>query len=425
MNQFFCEQSKDDIILLQYLLEVNIIFELISFKKDIFKHVLDFLSVFDLSKLDRAILNKDIRVIFLNLKKKIFLSSKKNNQVLYVDNILINWLKTRNIEVDTFTITNQIMFNRFDNKFNTVFNFLQYFNSLTEYFHSNLFGNDFLQIVYCNNPNIECTHIYFDDFIDDNEEEEYYNEDDDDVITYLNNNHQERVEKIFLNILPYCKNLEKLSLSCENYVPSSYDFIENLGFFCPKLKILKLENLININGDIFEKIVSKLINLETIHITYNILLTNDNLIKGLQNCKKIKEIKLCKNSFVNSSFLITLSNYFKLEKIDTVSLFNNNQEFITFCHLNNKLKHINISFSSAINNDSMIECWIDCPMLEYINIRHTSVNLNFLLNYRIFNINKPHIFKSCTILVDKNQITEDWAFFSCVLKQYFINLNIV
>ena len=397
--------TSDEIQNILYSLEYNILFELISFREDIFKNMLEFLNIFDISYLDRAISIKDMKFRFIDTIKKIKFFSVDNSHRIIVDSKFISWKRLRDIEFKT--ISYHFKFDCIVNKHNFLKNckgLIEINTNLFGYIDLEIFDTEELRLITNNNPNIEEADICLEDLHNYNLGENLF-----DIPMNLN--------KFFILL----KNVKTLNISSDELHNKSYNFLDNIGLFCPNVTFLSLDEVDILNDTGFINIVSKLQDLSEINIYSNDNITSTGFANGLLNCYKLKTIKIYSTN-IESSALFELSNNCFIENLYAPATFYNDN-LIQFCFKNTQLKELCVEHSQ-LDNNSFVLCYLYCNNLHYLNISHTDGNLEFLLDPRIFNTEQPHKLPKLTIVIDQSQKTEKFITILEEFSEYFRNITI-
>ena len=390
-------------IRLLYLLSYNILIESLLYKEQLFEEVLSFLDINDISKMDCAMLSKDMRPKFHDSVKKVKFFDPGAYEIIVDDNFC-NWFFSRGLGITKLYY--QLLFNDDNAKhlfLSNCFNLVELDTHGFEYTD--------LRIIVQNNPTIQKVYINFDNFHYINDEDNY-EEDANDICTN------------FIEFISFLRNITEIKLLMNDYYPSSYNFLTKLGEKHPNIKSITFELFETLNGNTFIGIVSKLTKLEEIIIDCNDRINSLQFYQGLKNCKELKKITI-KSTEIDSTSLYDLSIKQKLTKVIAPVTFYDSS-LIEFCDINENLEELCVENSQEnITNSSLSHCYISCKKLKILNIKNTFGSLDFLLNS--FNLENPKLFPRLQIIISPHQYT---ATFAAVYENekyaiYFENIAII
>jgi hypothetical protein len=393
----------EEIITLLYALSHDILIESLLYKEHLFEEVLSYLDIKDISRMDCAMLSKDLRPKFHDSVKKVKFFDPGNFEII-VDENFCEWFFSRGIGITRLHY--QLIFEDQNAKhlfLSNCFNLVELDTDGFEYTD--------LRIIVQNNPTIQKVYINFDNFhyINDGEN---YEEDANDICTN------------FKEFISFLTNITEIQLLMNDYYPSSYNFLIELGEKHPNIKSITFELFETLNGNTFIGIVSKLTKLEEIIIDCNDRINSSQFYQGLINCKELKKITI-KSTEIDGDTLCDLSIEQKLTKVIAPVTFYDSS-LIIFCTINKDLEELSVENSQEnITNSSLSHCFVSCKKLKILNIKNTFGSLDFLLDS--FNLENPNILPSLQIIISPYQYT---ATFGTVYENekyamYFENITIV
>ena len=239
--------------------------ELLLYKEDIVKYLFEFFNIFDISLLDIAITQKNIRNKFFNLiyKLKFF---DFGNKILVVEKNFVRWFSSRRL--NTKKLSYPLLFCHRESK-------KPFIKNLRDIIDLDTTGFEWKEIkqLITHNP-IKNLILYVENLYDELCESKA------DIITH------------FFEITQYLENLDSIEINFEEYDDYNYTFLIDLGKYCPKLITVKLLYATLLDKDTFVKILLQCKNLEKIVINDNEVITNDELLNSFKICKNLKEISI-------------------------------------------------------------------------------------------------------------------------------------